>query len=361
MLQRSRWDFLRRHQNNKLNKVTSVDRRIKNFDDVSTDCQRWVSAVIPTFNRSDLIAHALNSIRHQSYRPIEIVIVDDGSTDNTIDEVRNWSKQYEDSKTLRIRCLSQTNQGANAARNRGVEESHGKFIAFLDSDDQWLPQKLEKQINILQKNNNIGGVYCGMRNVDLVTGEKEKISPRAYPEGDLLRQLLIHDVTEATSAWVVRKDCFASVGKFDMSLPARQDWDMWIRLSEKFKIGSIPEILVEQGNHPGERVRSKAHREIEAHQTIFRKYAFLRAQFPLWVSLASRSAMYRRRGRVYFHRGISRKKALAMYVLAILVWPFNFDSYAALIGMGLSAGFRGKIRLVWNRILGRTWLAIKTH
>lgn len=321
----------------------------------------WISAVVPTYNRSGLLIKALESIRSQSYRPIEIVVVDDGSTDDTTTVVRDWASKYNEPAIFVIRLADQASQGANAARNRGIAESHGEFIAFLDSDDQWLPQKLEKQITILQQNSDIGGVYCGMRNVDLVTGEKEKDSPRAYPEGDLLRQLLIHDVTEATSSWVVRRECFARVGNFDVSLPARQDWDMWIRLSEKYRIGCVPEILVEQGNHPGERVRSKAHREMDAHRTIFYKYAFLRAGFPFWVSLAARSAMYRRRGRVYFHRGISRKKAVGMYLLAILVWPFNFDSYAALTGMMLSSKFRGKIRFFWNRIFGRTRLAIKTH
>lgn len=324
-------------------------------------CRGWVSVVVPTYNRSGLLVNSLESIHNQSFRPIEIVVVDDGSTDDTSGVVRKWAKQHNDPKTLVIRWAIQSNQGANAARNRGVEESHGEFIAFLDSDDQWLSQKLEKQIAVLQKNMDIGGVYCGMRNVDLVTGEKEKLSPRAYPEGDLLRQLLIHDVTEATSAWVVRKECFESVGNFDISLPARQDWDMWIRLSEKYRIGCVPEILVELGNHPGERVRSKAHREIDAHQIIFRKYAYLRAVFPFWVGLAARSAMYRRRGRVYFHRGISGKKAFAMYLLAILVWPFNFDSYAALTGMMMTVKFRRKTRLFWNRIFGKTRLAIKTH
>ena len=324
-------------------------------------CRGWVSSVVPTYNRSDLLLNSLESIRQQSYRPIEIVVVDDGSTDDTLSVVHKWAKQYSEPETFVIRWASQTNQGANAARNRGAEEAHGEFIAFLDSDDQWLPQKLEKQIAILQSNMDIGGVYCGMRNVDLVTGDKETVLPRAYPEGDLLRQLLIHDVTEATSAWVVREKCFNHVGMFDASLPARQDWDMWIRLSEKYKIGCTPEVLVELGNHPGERVRSKAYREIDAHQTIFRKYAFLRAEFPFWVSLAARSAMYRRRGRVYFHRGISRKKAFFLYLLAILVWPFNFDSYAALTGMMLTAELRRKTRSIWNRIFGKTRLAIKTH
>jgi glycosyltransferase involved in cell wall biosynthesis len=321
----------------------------------------WVSVVVPTYNRSELLMSALESIRRQTFRPIEIVVVDDGSTDGTLNIIREWAAVNEAPGAFVVRCAKQENQGPNAARNRGILESRGEFIAFLDSDDRWLPEKMEKQISVLDSNADIGGVYCGLTNIDLITGEEFPSEPRSYPQGNLLQKLLVHDVTEATSCWVVRRVCFSKVGVFDIELPARQDWDMWIRLSAEYRIGCVPEVLVEMGNHPGERVRSKAEREIIAHQTIFFKYAYLRAQFPFWVSLAARSAMYRRRGRVYFHRGISKKKAILMQLLAISVWPFNFDSYAALAGIAMNKRFRQKLHVAWNRVLGKTRFAIKTH
>ena len=334
--------------------------------EIKSDCfigsSVLISVVIPVFNRSDLLVSTLDSIRSQTYRPIEIVVIDDGSTDNTSDVIHTWTTHNNEKEgTLTVRFVRQVNQGANAARNRGIQEARGEYIAFLDSDDRWLPEKLVKQIGEFEKDNRIGGVYCGIVNVDLSTGIKETPTPKTYPEGDLLRQILIHDVTEPTSCWMVRKACFQEAGLFDTSLPARQDWDMWIRLAEKYNIGCVPEILVEMGNHPGERVRSKADREIAAHKVIFQKYAYLRKRFSYWVSLAARSAMYRRRGRVYFHRDVSRKKALLMLLSAIVVWPFCFDSYAALAGMMLPKGFRRKIHVAWNRIFGKTKLAIKTH
>lgn len=321
----------------------------------------WVSVVVPTHNRSELLLNALESISIQTFRPIEIVVVDDGSTDGILDIICEWAAKNETPEAFLVRCVKQTNQGPNAARNRGIRESRGEFIAFLDSDDRWLPEKLKKQISVLKSDADIGGVYCGLSNIDLITGEKFPSEPRSYPQGNLLQKLLIHDITEATSCWIVRKNCFMEVGAFDIELPARQDWDMWIRLSAQYRIGCVPEVLVEMGNHPGERVRSKAEREISAHKTIFRKYAHLRAQFPFWVSLAARSAMYRRRGRVYFHRGISKRKAVLMQLLAISVWPFNFDSYAALAGMAMNKSFRQKLHIAWNRIFGKTRFAIRTH
>ena len=319
-----------------------------------------ISVVVPLYNRADLIVDTLDSVLQQSYRPLEIVVVDDGSKDNSQARVQDWAGLLQDNE-VQVKLVSQENAGANAARNRGVEESQGKYIAFLDSDDCWLPDKLSKQLAAFAANEDVGGVYCGLRNVDLETGEKEPLMPRTYPQGNIIREMLIHDVTAPTSCWMVRKSAILSVGLFDVTLPARQDWDMWIRLSAHYRIACVPDVLVEMGNHPGERVRSDGNREISAHHIIFDKYKPLRASQPFWVSLAARSAMYRRRGRVYFHRGMSTPKAFGMQLAAIIVWPFEFDSYAALVGMLLSRNIRKKLNHRWNRIFGKTRLGIKTH
>lgn len=319
-----------------------------------------VSVVIPCFNRARLIESALNSVKRQDYRPMEVVIVDDGSTDDSANVVEKWAK-LNGEQEFSVILLRQNNQGANVARNRGIEHASGEFVAFLDSDDLWLPEKISKQMEVFGQKPEVGGVYCGLRQVDLETGEKSRYMPRRYCSGNILRSLLVQDVTEPTSCWMVRKACFENAGLFDVSLPARQDWDMWIRLSAHYSIGCVPEALVEMGNHAGERVRSDARREILAHQVIFAKYGVIRKQFPVWVSLAARSAMYRRRGRMYFHRRISVPKAIGMQLLAIAVWPFAFDSYAALGGIIIPRKVRRPVRLFWNRVFGKTPLAIKTH
>ena len=320
-----------------------------------------VSAIVPTHNRAELILCALDSVWSQTYRPIELIVVDDGSTDRTEALVEAWAREHHESEGFRCRYVRQENGGANSARNRGIRESRGDFVAFLDSDDRCLRWKLEMQMPVFRRDQEIGGVYCGLRQVNLDTGGSMPGAPRGYPSGWLLRALLMRDVTGPTSCYVVRKDCFERVGAFDESLPARQDWDMWIRLSAEYKIGCVPEVLVEQGEHCGERVRSNPAREVEAHQAIFRKYASLRAGFPLWVSQAARGAMYRRRGRVYFHRGESGARAALMYVLAITNWPFCFDSYAALGGVVLPKSLRLRLHVAWNRIFGRTFLGIHSH
>lgn len=319
-----------------------------------------VSVVIPAWNRSGLILVALESVARQSLRPLEVIVVDDGSSDDTAKVVDAWKSGHVDG-SLHVRCVSQENQGANVARNRGIQESSGNYVAFLDSDDRWLPTKLQKQLALLEKDKSLGGVYCGLCTMDLDSGDKMPQGARAYPEGNLLSKMLIHDISNPTSCWMVRKECFEEVGDFDTSLPARQDWDMWIRLSAEYAIGVVPDVLVEMGEHPGERVRSDPEREIRAHKTIFKKYTHLRKRSPIWVSLAARSAMYRRRGRVYLHRKGSRLKAASYQALAILVWPVEFDSYAALLGTVLPSGFRRRVNVLWNGVFGKTRFGIRSH
>lgn len=320
-----------------------------------------MSVVVPTYNRAHLIVDALESISGQTYRPIEIVVVDDGSTDDSQRTVERWTAEHCEHRRLTLKYVAQANEGANAARNRGVAEAKGAYVAFLDSDDRWLPEKLAKQMPLFQSNREVGGVYCGLRYVNLVTGEAAPTAERSFPSGRILDRLLVHDVTEGTPCWIIRRSCLEEIGGFDKSLPARQDWDMWIRLAAKYAIAVVPEILVIAGDHPGERVRTSAQRELDAHRSIFDKYASLRSQFPISVRLGARSAMYRRRGRVYFHRGISTPKAILMELMAIVTWPFNFDSYAALLGMMMPKGLRRKTHILWNRAFGKTALAIKAH
>ena len=119
-------------------------------------------------------------------------------------------------------------------------------------------------MNVFKRQPQVGAVYCGLRYVDIESGVSALDSKRNYPVGNINKEMLVHDVTEGTPCWIVRKTCFEQVGLFDEKLEARQDWDMFIRISQVYRIGCVPEILVEAGNHAGERVRSDPQREIRA-------------------------------------------------------------------------------------------------
>ena len=116
-----------------------------------------VSAIIPTYNSVNYISEAINSVLNQTYKNCEIIVVDDGSTDNTRKTVENYIRKY----PHKIKYFYQENKGPSAARNKGIKEARGNYIAFLDSDDLWLPDKLEKQISLFMKDVSLKLTYCG--------------------------------------------------------------------------------------------------------------------------------------------------------------------------------------------------------
>lgn len=321
---------------------------------------RLISVVIPVHNRADLIAPALDSVFIQTYRPLELIVVDDGSSDGTSDVVRDWINAHADADQFSARLIAQEKAGGNAARNRGIAESKGEFIAFLDSDDRWLAEKLQKQI-VKFDDPAAGGVYCGVQHIDLATGSVLESSSRDYPSGWLLDQLLVRDVTAQTSAFIVRRSVFDQVGVFDVNLPARQDWDMWIRLASAYKIDAVPEALVQYGEHSGSRTATDPMREIRAYDAIRKKYDSLLNQQPRHVQRAAKASYYKRMGRVYFHHRNSTLKAIQFYGMSIFYQPMDFDSYAALAGMLMPRSLRQSLHVYWNRLFGGTRFAIRSH
>lgn len=320
-----------------------------------------VSVVIPTYNRAHIIQDSLDSAYAQSYRPLEVVVVDDGSNDDTEAIVKTWINEHLNDVQFSVVYLHQENQGGNPARNNGIRHARGQYVAFLDSDDLWHAEKVRKQIRVFESDPEIGGVYCGVQHVDLASGRIIEPSNRSYPTGRLFEQVLVKDITAPTSAYIIKKQVFEMAGYFDDELQARQDWDMWIRLASKFKIGCVPEVLVDFREHSGVRTHSNPSKEINAYQRIRKKYADSYARCPFPIRQAAKATYYRRMGRVHFHQGISRPRAALFHLQAILAWPFVFDSYAALVGMITPAAIRGRLHRAWNTVFGRTRFAIRSH
>jgi glycosyltransferase involved in cell wall biosynthesis len=194
----------------------------------------FFSVIIPTYNRQHLFEIALESVLNQTYRDFEVIIVDDGSTDQT----REVIKIFDDS---RVKYHYQENHGVSHARNRGLEISRGKFIAFLDSDDSWVPQKLERVNEAINRHPHLSIFhtdeiwYKGKR---LLSQKKKHKKPSGYV---YLKALPLCCIGMSTA--VVKRDVFKKIGLFDESLPACEDYDFWLRATHSFEVKLINENL----------------------------------------------------------------------------------------------------------------------
>jgi glycosyltransferase involved in cell wall biosynthesis len=198
-----------------------------------------VSVIIPTYNRELFIAEAIESALAQTYRNTEIIVVDDGSTDRTAEIV----DAYRDS----VRYYRQDNKGPAAARNLGIHLSNGQYIAFLDSDDRWLPEKLSMQMELMHKNPSAGMIGCGEHCID-ARGNRYWTG-YASPQVSIKELMIRCTAMGGASRALVRRECFDVVGLFDESLLLNQDWDMWLKIGKRFEIRNVVAPLVEWRLH----------------------------------------------------------------------------------------------------------------
>jgi len=221
-----------------------------------------VSVVIPTYNRADMVVEAVDSVLKQTYSNVEVVVVDDGSTDNT----RELVEAIPDERVL---YLYKENNGASSARNLGILEAQGEYIAFLDSDDLFFPQKLEIQIRYLQERPYLGMLYCGF----ILTGRQENVTT-THP-ATLSGQPIVQMMTRTeigTLTVVIPRRVFANVGLFNTDLRSIEDMEFWVRITRHYEIDSIPEPLAEvrvNSFNPYRAERIKLEDTLAAWDTIF--------------------------------------------------------------------------------------------
>ena len=224
-----------------------------------------VSIIIPTYNRASLLSRAINSVLSQTFSDFEIIVVDDYSKDNTKAIIEGLNDP-------RVRYIyHERNRGAAAARNTGIRLSKGEYIAFLDSDDEWLPEKLDKQISKFRASHHkVGVVYSGL---SIISGEKVINEYIPSKRGNIYRDQLFEDhVIGGGSTIMVRKECLTEIGGFDENLPARQDYDLSLRLSKFYEFEFIAESLVKVHWDSSNRVTNSQNRRI-AGEIIISKIA----------------------------------------------------------------------------------------
>lgn len=198
-----------------------------------------VSVIVPNYNYADFIGKTLESVLNQTYTDTEIIVVDDCSTDDSRSIVRSYGEK--------VRLVEQKeNQGVSNARNRGVAESEGEYIAFLDADDIWLPDKIERQLEIFRDDSEVGFVHCSVTLIDPDEQPMSDITDGG--KGHIADAFLTFNggaVIGAGSTGILLRDVFEDVGGFDPRLSTAADWDFCYRVATKYKIGFVdqPKVL----------------------------------------------------------------------------------------------------------------------
>jgi glycosyltransferase involved in cell wall biosynthesis len=199
-----------------------------------------VSVIIPTYNRGWTIGEAVDSVLAQDYREFELIVVDDGSTDNT--------PEILDAYGGTIKVFRQENKGVSAARNRGIAEASGRFIAFLDSDDLWLPQKLSRQVEFF--NTIPDALICQTEEIWIRSGVRVNPKKRHRKPSGMIFEPSLALCLVSPSAVMIRPSLLEIVGNFDETLTACEDYDLWLRISCRFPVYRIDTpLIIKRGGH----------------------------------------------------------------------------------------------------------------
>ncbi len=199
-----------------------------------------ISVVIPSFNRLHTLPRALDSVRAQTVPPDEIIVVDDGSSDGT---ARHLARYYKD-----VKCMVQKHAGVSAARNGGIRAARGDWIALLDSDDTWHSRKLERQAAALTDTS--GYRVCHTDEVWIRDGRRVNPGRRHAKQGGWIFRQCLPLCAMSPSSILIHRDVFDETGLFDESLPACEDYDLWLQITARYPVLFVPEALtVKYGGH----------------------------------------------------------------------------------------------------------------
>lgn len=202
-----------------------------------------ISAIIPTYNRSSFLTEAIRCVRGQDFHDYELIVVDDGSTDDTQRTIEPFAGK--------LTYIYQENRGVSSARNLGLRLANGRYVAFLDSDDLWLKNKLSKQISQMEARPDL--MICYTDEVWIRRGKRvNPMKKHAKYSGWIFERCLPLCIISPSSA-MMRRELFNEIGLFDENLPVCEDYDFWLRASCRFQIKFIDEkLIVKRGGHEGQ-------------------------------------------------------------------------------------------------------------
>ncbi len=303
-----------------------------------------VSVVIGTFNRADFLRSAILSVLSQTFQDFEIIVIDDASQDHT-------SKIIQALPEGKIKYIKHdVNKGIGVVRNTGLRQATGKYVAFLDDDDEWLPRKLQVQVDILEeRSEKVGLAYCGFLTINRANGE---IIGQYLPQkmGEMVNHVLVNNWIGTTSVPLIRKECFDRVGLFDERMTFGEDWDMFNRIAKEFHFEYIQEVLVKYYVHNGPQLTKNPQGIIASSNILLSKYGDIRP-------------VRRTIGRYYVSIGAKycynykNREGTDLIVRGIALAPYEIRHYVYLfLALAGSSNYR-KFRAVKNTI-GRLLMKI---
>jgi glycosyltransferase involved in cell wall biosynthesis len=281
----------------------------------ATGPEPLVSVVVPAYNAARYLPSALDSVLTQDYPRVEVIVVDDGSTDDTTRVMSPYVAHG-------VRYLRQPNAGAGAARDAGVQAATGPLVAFLDSDDAWLPGKLARQVGHLMQHLSLGFVGGAYVQTD---ADDEPLAVVPVPNvacGDLFDALLVRNFVN-TSTVVARKECFTAVGGFGRRALG-QDWDTWLRIARRYPIGFVTDVVAHRRAHDASLSHVHASRRFASDTEILGDH--LRSVRPAWkrpiIKARSRATTYYFLGAGSHARG-DRRAARSLMVRSLALDPVS--------------------------------------
>jgi len=279
-----------------------------------------VSVIIPAYNASRFLRQTLESVVRQTHRDLEIIVVDDGSTDNTVRIVEGIQKQ-----DPRVALYRQVNQGAAVARNLGIEKSKGNFIAFLDADDLWHPTKIQKQHDLLLAlPQDVGLVYSYCRMIDVDSYIQGYTGANIFKRGWAFHALLVSNFVGNGSTAMVRRKCLPEQNQFDLEQRGNEDFLFYLCMAAKFKVDVVPEFLVGYRWNTSQNNSANLDRQTRSYRQMMKKLSYMYPNIPKRTLRWSKAAFYLSHAQVLFKKGEYNAAAYYLLTEVVVVPSFIF-------------------------------------
>ena len=284
-----------------------------------------VSVIIPTYNCAQYIAEAIESVLNQTFKDFEVIVIDDGSTDNT--------KQVVELFGDKISYYYQENHGVSVARNNGISSSSGDYVSFLDSDNKWLPNLLSESVPILEEDSTVGIVHSGKIRINengVITQSGGHNKKARYLSGNIYRNLLLRKAHINLSSTVVRRRCIDNVGMFDVNLSkiGCEDRDLFIRIAKLYKVKYINKPLY-FGRSRSTSMSANYEKMLQGRYYIVDKYCPPKRGLQFFRNRALSSIHLQKADGCIWRSDY--EQGLAECYKAIKLFPFNLTLYVRLI------------------------------